>query len=239
MSASHPKVGFVSLGCPKALVDSERILTQLRVEGYEIVPSYDAADVVVVNTCGFIDSAVAESLDAIGEAMNENGKVIVTGCLGKRSELIREQYPGVLSVSGPQDYGSVMEAVHAALPPKHDPFLDLVPDYGLKLTPHHYAYLKISEGCNHRCSFCIIPSMRGDLVSRPVGEVLQEAQNLLEAGVKELLVISQDTSAYGVDVKYRTGFWNGRPVKTKMIALCESLGALARRHGAWVRLHYV
>ena len=199
MSQSNPKVGFVSLGCPKALVDSERILTQLRVEGYSIVPSYDAADVVVVNTCGFIESAVVESLDAIGEAMNENGKVIVTGCLGKKSEMIREHYPNVLSVSGPQDYTTVMEAVHAAIPPKHDPFVDLVPDYGIKLTPRHYAYLKISEGCNHRCSFCIIPSMRGDLVSRPVDEVLREAERLVKGGVRELLVVSQDTSAYGVD----------------------------------------
>ncbi|KAF1698992.1 30S ribosomal protein S12 methylthiotransferase RimO [Pseudoxanthomonas jiangsuensis] len=235
MSLHNPKVGFVSLGCPKALVDSERILTQLRVEGYDIVPSYDAADVVVVNTCGFIDSAVAESLDAIGEAMNENGKVIVTGCLGKRSELIREQYPDVLSVSGPQDYGSVMEAVHAALPPKHDPFLDLVPDYGLKLTPHHYAYLKISEGCNHRCSFCIIPSMRGDLVSRPVDEVLREAERLVKGGVRELLVVSQDTSAYGVDLKYAERSWRGRQYQTRMKALCEGLSEL----DAWTRLHYV
>ena len=239
MSLQNPKVGFVSLGCPKALVDSERILTQLRVEGYDIVPTYDAADVVVVNTCGFIDSAVAESLDAIGEAMNENGKVIVTGCLGKRPEQIREQYPDVLSISGPQDYQSVMEALHAALPPKHDPFVDLVPDYGVKLTPRHYAYLKISEGCNHRCSFCIIPSMRGDLVSRPIHDVLQEAENLFKAGVKELLVISQDTSAYGVDVKFRTGFWNGRPVKTHMTQLMEALGQLAKQYGAWVRMHYV
>ncbi|WP_372012920.1 30S ribosomal protein S12 methylthiotransferase RimO [Pseudoxanthomonas sp. 10H] len=235
MSLQNPKVGFVSLGCPKALVDSERILTQLRVEGYDIVPSYDAADVVVVNTCGFIDSAVAESLDAIGEAMNENGKVIVTGCLGKRSELIREQYPDVLSVSGPQDYGSVMEAVHKALPPKHDPFLDLVPDYGLKLTPHHYAYLKISEGCNHRCSFCIIPSMRGDLVSRPVDEVLREAERLVKGGVRELLVVSQDTSAYGVDLKYASRSWRGREYQTRMKALCEGLSEL----DAWTRLHYV
>lgn len=235
MSLQNPKVGFVSLGCPKALVDSERILTQLRVEGYDIVPSYDAADVVVVNTCGFIDSAVAESLDAIGEAMNENGKVIVTGCLGKRSELIREQYPDVLSVSGPQDYGSVMEAVHKALPPKHDPFLDLVPDYGLKLTPHHYAYLKISEGCNHRCSFCIIPSMRGDLVSRPVDEVLREAERLVKGGVRELLVVSQDTSAYGVDLKYASRTWGGREYQTRMKALCEGLSEL----DAWTRLHYV
>ena len=235
MSVHNPKVGFVSLGCPKALVDSERILTQLRVEGYDIVPTYDDADVVVVNTCGFIDSAVAESLDAIGEAMNENGKVIVTGCLGKKSEMIREQYPDVLSVSGPQDYTSVMEAVHAALPPKHDPFLDLVPDYGLKLTPHHYAYLKISEGCNHRCSFCIIPSMRGDLVSRPVDEVLREAERLVKGGVRELLVVSQDTSAYGVDVRYAPGTWRGKEYATRMKALCEGLSEL----DAWTRLHYV
>ena len=235
MSLQNPKVGFVSLGCPKALVDSERILTQLRVEGYDIVPSYDAADVVVVNTCGFIDSAVAESLDAIGEAMNENGKVIVTGCLGKRSELIRAQYPDVLSVSGPQDYGSVMAAVHQALPPRHDPFLDLVPDYGVKLTPHHYAYLKISEGCNHRCSFCIIPSMRGDLASRPVDEVLREAERLVAGGVRELLVVSQDTSAYGVDVRYAEREWRGKAYQTRMKALCEGLGEL----GVWSRLHYV
>ena len=244
MSLQNPKVGFVSLGCPKALVDSERILTQLRVEGYDIVPSYDAADVVVVNTCGFIDSAVAESLDAIGEAMNENGKVIVTGCLGKRSHLIREHYPDVLAVSGPQDYASVMEAVHAALPPRHDPFVDLLPraragvdeDYiGVKLTPRHYAYLKISEGCNHRCSFCIIPSMRGDLVSRPVDEVLREAERLVKGGVRELLVVSQDTSAYGVDLKYASRSWRGREYQTRMKALCEGLSEL----DAWTRLHYV
>ncbi len=235
MSQSNPKVGFVSLGCPKALVDSERILTQLRVEGYSIVPSYDAADVVVVNTCGFIESAVVESLDAIGEAMNENGKVIVTGCLGKKSEMIREHYPNVLSVSGPQDYTTVMEAVHAAIPPKHDPFVDLVPDYGIKLTPRHYAYLKISEGCNHSCSFCIIPSMRGDLVSRPVDEVLREAERLVKGGVRELLVVSQDTSAYGVDRKYAPGTWRGKEYATRMKALCEGLGEL----DAWTRLHYV
>ena len=235
MSASAPKVGFVSLGCPKALVDSERILTQLRVEGYRIVPSYDDADVVVVNTCGFIDAAVEESLDAIGEAMAENGKVVVTGCLGKRSELIREKYPDVLSVSGPQDYESVMKAVHAQRPPPHDPFLDLVPPQGVKLTPRHYAYLKISEGCNHRCSFCIIPSMRGDLVSRPVDEVLAEAERLVKGGVKELLVISQDTSAYGVDLKYASRPWRGRDHETRMQALCEGLGEL----GVWTRLHYV
>ncbi len=235
MSLSQPKVGFVSLGCPKALVDSERILTQLRVEGYDIVPSYDDADIVVVNTCGFIDSAVAESLDAIGEALAENGKVIVTGCLGKRAELIREAHPGVLSISGPQDYGTVMNAVHLALPPKHDPFLDLVPPQGIKLTPKHYAYLKISEGCNHRCSFCIIPSMRGDLVSRPVDEVLREAEKLVMGGVKELLVISQDTSAYGVDMKYAEREWRGKTYQTRMKALCEGLAEL----GVWQRLHYV
>jgi len=232
---ANPKVGFVSLGCPKALVDSERILTQLRVEGYDLVPSYDDADVVVVNTCGFIDSAVAESLDAIGEALAENGKVIVTGCLGKREEVIRQAHPGVLSISGPQDYGSVMQAVHAAVPPRHDPFVDLLPDYGVKLTPKHYAYLKISEGCNHRCSFCIIPSMRGDLASRPVDEVLREAERLVAGGVKELLVVSQDTSAYGVDLKYAPREWRGRQYETRMKALCEGLSEL----GAWMRLHYV
>ncbi|HEX5693813.1 MAG TPA: 30S ribosomal protein S12 methylthiotransferase RimO [Arenimonas sp.] len=235
MSASQPKVGFVSLGCPKALVDSERILTQLRVEGYDIVPSYDDADVVVVNTCGFIDSAVAESLDAIGEALAENGKVIVTGCLGKRPEVIQQAHPDVLSISGPQDYASVMSAVHQALPPKHDPFIDLVPDYGLKLTPKHYAYLKISEGCNHRCSFCIIPSMRGDLVSRPVDEVLREAEKLARGGVKELLVVSQDTSAYGVDTRYAEREWRGKSYQTRMKGLCEGLAEL----GLWTRLHYV
>ncbi|MDQ3495407.1 MAG: 30S ribosomal protein S12 methylthiotransferase RimO [Pseudomonadota bacterium] len=230
-----PKVGFVSLGCPKALVDSERILTQLRVEGYDLVQTFDAADVVVVNTCGFIDTAVAESLDAIGEAMAENGKVIVTGCLGKRAEVIREAHPGVLSISGPQDYVSVMDAVHAALPPVHDPFLDLVPDYGLKLTPKHYAYLKISEGCNHRCTFCIIPSMRGDLVSRPVDEVLREAEKLVRGGVRELLVVSQDTSAYGMDIRYAERDWRGKARQTRMKALCEGLSEL----DAWTRLHYV
>jgi ribosomal protein S12 methylthiotransferase len=235
MSVRQPKVGFVSLGCPKALVDSERILTQLKTEGYGIVPNYDDADVVVVNTCGFIDSAVAESLDAIGEAIAENGKVIVTGCLGKRADVIRAAHPGVLSISGPQDYASVMTAVHAALPPSHDPFLDLVPDYGLKLTPKHYAYLKISEGCNHRCSFCIIPSMRGDLVSRPVDDVLREAERLVRGGVRELLVISQDTSAYGVDVKYAEREWRDKQYQTRMKALCEGLSEL----GAWTRLHYV
>jgi len=230
-----PKVGFVSLGCPKALVDSERILTQLRVEGYDVVGSYAAADVVVVNTCGFIDAAVEESLDAIGEAMAENGKVVVTGCLGARAALIRERYPDVLSISGPQDYGSVMNAVHAQLPPRHDPFQDLVPPQGIKLTPRHYAYLKIAEGCNHRCSFCIIPSMRGDLVSRPVDEVLVEAEKLVKGGVRELLVISQDTSAYGVDLRYAKRSWRGREYATRMNALCEGLAEL----GVWVRLHYV
>jgi ribosomal protein S12 methylthiotransferase len=235
MSRRNPKVGFVSLGCPKALVDSERILTQLRVEGYDIVPDYDSADVVVVNTCGFIDAAVAESLDAIGEALEENGKVIVTGCLGKRAELIRQTHPDVLSISGPQDYASVMNAVHAALPPKHDPFLDLVPPQGIKLTPKHYAYLKISEGCNHRCTFCIIPSMRGDLVSRPVDEVLVEAEKLVRSGVKELLVVSQDTSAYGVDLRYAEREWRGRSYQTRMNGLCAGLAEL----GVWTRLHYV
>lgn len=234
---SAPRVGFVSLGCPKALVDSERILTQLRTEGYDISPSYEGADVVVVNTCGFIDSAKAESLDAIGEAISANGKVIVTGCMGVEEQVIRQVHPRVLSVTGPQQYEEVVRAVHEAAPPSidHDPYVDLVPPQGIKLTPRHYAYLKISEGCNHRCSFCIIPSMRGDLVSRPVGDVLQEAQRLANAGVKELLVISQDTSAYGVDVKYRSGFWNGRPVRTRMTELCEALSEL----GIWVRLHYV
>lgn len=234
---SSPKVGFVSLGCPKALVDSERILTQLRTEGYQIVPDYDNADVVVVNTCGFIDSAKAESLDAIGEAIAENGRVIVTGCMGVEESVIRTAHPSVLAVTGPQQYEQVVRAVHEAAPPSstHDPFTDLVPPQGIKLTPRHYAYLKISEGCNHRCSFCIIPSMRGDLVSRPVGDVLDEAQRLARAGVKELLVISQDTSAYGVDVKYRSGFWNGRPVKTRMTELCSALSEL----DIWVRLHYV
>ena len=231
----QPKVGFVSLGCPKALVDSERILTQLRVEGYDVVGSYAAADVVVVNTCGFIDAAVEESLDAIGEAMAENGKVVVTGCLGARAALIRERFPDVLSISGPQDYGSVMNAVHAQLPPRHDPYQDLVPPQGIKLTPRHYAYLKIAEGCNHRCSFCIIPSMRGDLVSRPVDEVLVEAEKLVRGGVRELLVISQDTSAYGVDLRYAKRGWRGREYATRMTALCEGLAEL----GAWVRLHYV
>ncbi len=230
-----PNVGFVSLGCPKATVDSERILTRLRAEGYGVVGSYDEADVVVVNTCGFIDAAVEESLDAIGEALAENGKVIVTGCLGAKAGLIRDAHPKVLAVSGPQALEEVMEAVHAALPKPHDPFEDLIPPGGIRLTPRHYAYLKISEGCNHRCTFCVIPSLRGDLVSRPVGEVMREAEALVGAGVKELLVVSQDTSAYGVDVKYRPGFWGGRPLKTRMAELAGALGSL----GAWVRLHYV
>ncbi|MGH8515434.1 MAG: radical SAM protein, partial [Gammaproteobacteria bacterium] len=228
-----PKVGFVSLGCPKALVDSERILTQLRAEGYVTAPDYAGADLVIVNTCGFIDAAVEESLGAIGEALAKNGKVIVTGCLGVREQIIKQAHPAVLAITGPHDTPAVMKAVHEHLPPKpHDPYTDLI---GVKLTPPHYAYLKISEGCNHRCTFCIIPSMRGDLVSRPIGEVMQEAENLVKAGVKELLVISQDTSAYGVDIKYRTGFVRGTPVKTRMTELCRSLGEL----GVWVRLHYV
>jgi ribosomal protein S12 methylthiotransferase len=230
-----PKVGFVSLGCPKAGSDAERILTQLRAEGYEISGSYEDADLVVVNTCGFIDSAVEESLDAIGEAINKNGKVIVTGCLGAKSGVVQAAHPSVLAVTGPHALEEVMTAVHFNLPKPHDPYTDLVPPQGIRLTPSHYAYLKISEGCNHRCSFCIIPSMRGDLVSRPIGEVLNEAENLVNAGVSEILVISQDTSAYGVDVKYRSGFWNGRPVKTRMTELTKSLSEL----GVWVRLHYV
>ncbi|WP_091877546.1 30S ribosomal protein S12 methylthiotransferase RimO [Massilia yuzhufengensis] len=240
-----PKVGFVSLGCPKALVDSEQILTQLRAEGYQTANSYDGADLVIVNTCGFIDAAVQESLDAIGEALAENGKVIVTGCLGAKKDaagddIITKVHPKVLAVTGPHAVTEVMESVHLHLPrPEHNPFLDLVPNTGVKLTPKHYAYLKISEGCNHRCSFCIIPSMRGDLVSRPIHEVLQEAENLFKAGVKELLVISQDTSAYGVDVKFKLGFWKGRPVKTHMTQLAEALREMAREHGAWVRMHYV
>jgi len=243
-AAVPPKVGFVSLGCPKALVDSEQILTQLRAEGYETAKSYAGADLVIVNTCGFIDAAVQESLDAIGEALAENGKVIVTGCLGAKKDaagddIITKVHPKVLAVTGPHAVAEVMNSVHTHLPKPHDPFVDLVPDHGVKLTPKHYAYLKISEGCNHRCSFCIIPSMRGDLVSRPIHEVLTEAENLFKAGVKELLVISQDTSAYGVDVKFRTGFWNGRPVKTHMTQLTEALGQLAKQYGAWVRLHYV
>ncbi len=233
--ATSPKVGFVSLGCPKALVDSERILTQLRAEGYRVAPTYEDADLVVVNTCGFIDAAVEESLDAIGEALSENGKVIVTGCLGAKGDIVKQTHPRVLAVTGPHATDEVMQAVHAHLPQPHDPHIDLIPPQGVKLTPRHYAYLKIAEGCNHRCTFCIIPSMRGDLVSRPVGEVMQEAENLVKSGVKELLVISQDTSAYGVDVKYRTGFWNGRPLKTRMTELTAALSGL----GVWVRLHYV
>jgi ribosomal protein S12 methylthiotransferase len=230
-----PRVGFVSLGCPKATVDSEHILTRLRTEGYIISPNYADSDLVVVNTCGFIDSAVAESLEAIGEALAENGKVIVTGCLGAKGNVVKETHPKVLAVTGPHATDEVMEAIHAHLPKLHDPYSDLVPPQGIRLTPKHYAYVKISEGCNHRCTFCIIPSMRGDLVSRPVGDVMQEAQNLVNAGVKELLVISQDTSAYGVDVKYRTGFWGGRPMKTRMTELVQAMGEL----DVWVRLHYV
>ena len=247
-SAVAPKIAFVSLGCPKALTDSELILTQLRAEGYETSKTYDGADMVIVNTCGFIDDAVKESLDTIGEALAENGKVIVTGCLGAKAgtdggNLIKEVHPKVLAVTGPHATQEVMDAVHLHVPKPHDPFLDLVPEArgvaGIKLTPRHYAYLKISEGCNHRCAFCIIPSMRGDLVSRPIGDVLSEAKALFASGVKELLVISQDTSAYGVDVKYRTGFWDGKPVKTRMYDLAKELGEMAREHGAWVRLHYV
>ena len=237
----EPRVGFVSLGCPKALVDSEQIVTQLRAEGYAIAPSYEGADLVVVNTCGFIDAAVEESLDAIGEALAQNGKVIVTGCLGAKEggQVIRDAHPDVLAVTGPHATHEVMSAVHAHLPKPHDPFVDLVPPAGIKLTPSHYAYLKISEGCNHRCTFCIIPSMRGDLVSRPIGEVLLEAERLLQAGVKELLIVSQDTSAYGIDVRYRTGFWRGRPMRTRMTELARALAALGKEYRAWVRLHYV
>ncbi len=238
-AAPRKSVGFISLGCPKALVDSERILTQLKIDGYDIVPTYEGADVVVVNTCGFIDSAKQESLDAIGEAISENGRVIVTGCMGKGDDAqsIMALHPKVLSVTGPAAYEEVVSAVHKYVPytPLHNPFADLVPPQGVKLTPRHYAYLKISEGCNHRCTFCIIPDMRGDLVSRPIGDVMEEAERLVRAGVRELLVISQDTSAYGVDIKYRTGFWNGRPLKTRMQELCEALGEF----GIWVRLHYV
>jgi ribosomal protein S12 methylthiotransferase len=247
-AAVVPKVGFVSLGCPKALTDSELILTQLSAEGYQTSKTFEGADLVIVNTCGFIDDAVRESLDTIGEALAENGKVIVTGCLGAKAgegggNLVRQMHPSVLAGTGPHATREVMDAVHANLPKPHDPFVDLVPNAfgvaGIKLTPRHYAYLKISEGCNHRCTFCIIPSMRGDLVSRPIGDVLKEAQALFEGGVKELLVISQDTSAYGVDVKYRTGFWNGKPVKTRLFELAQALGEMAQAHGAWVRLHYV
>ena len=229
------RVGFVSLGCPKATVDSEHILTQLRAEGYEISPSYDGADLVVVNTCGFIDAAVEESLDAIGEALNENGKVIVTGCLGAKGDIVKQTHPNVLAVTGPHATDEVMHAIHEHLPAEHDPFLDLVPPQGIRLTPRHYAYLKISEGCNHHCTFCIIPDLRGKLVSRPVNDVLLEAERLAASGVKELLVVSQDTSAYGVDVKYKTEFYNGTPVKTRMTELCEALS----KFGIWVRLHYV
>ena len=246
VTAAAPKVGFVSLGCPKALTDSELILTQLSAEGYATSKSFAGADLVIVNTCGFIDEAVKESLDTIGEALAENGRVIVTGCLGAKAaddgsgaNLVRQIHPKVLAVTGPHATQEVMDAVHLHLPKPHDPFVDLVPSQGIKLTPRHYAYLKISEGCNHRCTFCIIPSMRGDLVSRPIGDVLGEAERLFESGVKELLVVSQDTSAYGVDVKYRTGFWNGQPVKTRMFELCEKLGDIAHAHGAWLRLHYV
>ncbi len=239
-----PKVGFVSLGCPKALTDSELILTQLSAEGYETSKTFEGADLVIVNTCGFIDDAVRESLDTIGEALAANGKVIVTGCLGAKAgdaggNLVKQMHPSVLAVTGPHATQEVMDAVHANLPKPHDPFVDLVPAFGIKLTPRHYAYLKISEGCNHRCTFCIIPSMRGDLVSRPIGDVLKEAKALFEGGVKELLVVSQDTSAYGVDLKYRTGFYEGRPVKTRMLELVQALGEIAEPYGAWVRLHYV
>ena len=233
--SQSPKVGFISLGCPKALVDSEQIITRLRAEGYEISPSYEGSDLVVVNTCGFIDEAVEESLQAIGEALNENGKVVVTGCLGAKGDIVANNYPEVLAVTGPHAADEVLQAVHDHLPPQHDPYTSLIPPQGIKLTPRHYAYLKISEGCNHRCTFCIIPSLRGDLVSRPIGEVMTEAENLVNAGVRELLVISQDTSAYGVDVKYQTGFWNGRPLKTRFEDLARHLGEL----GIWVRMHYV
>jgi ribosomal protein S12 methylthiotransferase len=235
MNAPAPKVSFVSLGCPKALVDSERIITQLRAQGYQLTKEHDGADVVIVNTCGFLDSAKAESLEAIGEAMAENGKVIVTGCMGAEPEQIRDQFPNVLAITGPQAYESVVSAVHQAVPPAHDPFVDLVPPQGVKLTPRHYAYLKISEGCNNRCSFCIIPKLRGDLVSRPVGDVLREAEKLARAGVKELLVISQDTSAYGLDIKYQPSLWKNREVRTRFYELAKELGEL----GMWVRMHYV
>ncbi len=251
-AASSPNIAFVSLGCPKALTDSELILTQLRAEGYSTSKSFAGADLVIVNTCGFIDDAVKESLDTIGEALAENGRVIVTGCLGARAgeggaSLVQQVHPKVLAVTGPHATQEVMDAVHRHVPKPHDPFVDLVPEVraefrgeaGIKLTPRHYAYLKISEGCNHRCTFCIIPSMRGDLVSRPIGEILTEARALFESGVKELLVVSQDTSAYGVDVKFRTGFWDGRPIKTRFAELCEELATLAEPYGAWVRLHYV
>lgn len=236
MSASIiPKIGFVSLGCPKALVDSERIMTQLRAEGYQLVPSYKDADLVIVNTCGFIDSAVEESLESIGEALAENGKVIVTGCLGAKKDLITARFSNLLSITGPQAYTEVLAAVHQHLPPRRDPFVNLVPAQGIKLTPRHYAYIKIAEGCNHHCSFCIIPSMRGKLASRPIDDVMEEAQRLVDAGVRELLVISQDTSAYGVDLKYATSFWRGKPIKSQFVPMAEAMGRL----GAWVRLHYV
>ena len=235
MALNTPKVGFVSLGCPKAGSDSERILTQLRAEGYDISKSYQDADLVVVNTCGFIDSAVKESMDAIGEAVKKNGKVIVTGCLGAKKDIIEKEYPNLLAITGPHALNEVMSAVHTHLEKPHDPFSDLVPPQGIRLTPKHYAYLKISEGCNHRCSFCIIPSMRGDLVSRSIDDVMTEAETLVNSGVSEILVISQDTSAYGVDIKYRSGFWNGRPVKTKLYDLAQALGSL----GVWIRMHYV
>ena len=235
MALHIPKVGFVSLGCPKAGSDSERILTQLRAEGYDISKSYQDADLVVVNTCGFIDSAVKESMDAIGEAVKKNGKVIVTGCLGAKKDIIEKEYPNLLAITGPHALNEVMSAVHTHLEKPHDPFSDLVPPQGIRLTPKHYAYLKISEGCNHRCSFCIIPSMRGDLVSRSIDDVMTEAETLVNSGVSEILVISQDTSAYGVDIKYRSGFWNGRPVKTKLYDLAQALGSL----GVWIRMHYV
>ncbi len=238
-SAAVPKIGIVSLGCPKALVDSERIITQLRAEGYAMSPDYAGADVVIVNTCGFLDSARNESLDAIGEAMAENGKVIVTGCLGAEPDVIRKQYPKVYAITGPQQYESVLNAVHAVAPPQHDPFLDLLPPGGIKLTPRHYAYLKISEGCNNRCSFCIIPKLRGDLVSRPLGDVMREAEKLLSAGVKELLVISQDTSAYGLDIKYAASSWRDKEYQTRFIDLARAMGDLATEKNAWVRLHYV
>jgi ribosomal protein S12 methylthiotransferase len=237
--AGPGKIGLVSLGCPKALVDSEVILTRLRAEGYELSTDYEGADLVLVNTCGFIDAAVEESLGAIGEALDENGKVIVTGCLGAKGTVVRDNFPEVLAVTGPHAADEVMHEVHTFLPPQHDPYTDLVPPQGIKLTPKHYAYLKISEGCNHRCKFCIIPALRGDLVSRPIGEVMLEAENLVNAGVKELLVVSQDTSAYGVDVKYKTGFWNGRPLKTNIKELSSALGSLNGDGGVWVRLHYV
>ena len=246
--AEAPKVGFVSLGCAKALTDSELILTQLNAEGYQTVKTFEGADLVIVNTCGFIDDAIKESLDTIGEALAQNGRVIVTGCLGVTVgeggvNLVRQMHPSVLAVTGPQATQDVMDSVHANLPRPHDPFLDLVPNSfgvaGIKLTPRHYAYIKISEGCNHGCTFCIIPSMRGDLVSRPIGDVLKEAQALFDGGVKELLVISQDTSAYGVDINYRTGFWHGKPIKTRLFELAKALGDMAQAYGAWVRLHYV